>query len=354
MAQIIEDQASLEAFLAARRNGSGVAIDTEADSLHRYRESLCLIQFAHGADCVVIDPLVIDDLSMLSDFLGSHDTWMHGADYDMTMLQREFSMVPPVVWDTQIGARLLGMRKFGLADLVNHYFDVQLSKSSQKADWGRRPLSDEMIEYALNDVRYLLPMGDKIIEELKDRGRYEWFVESCQAARTRVLERDDTREEAWRVRGAGKLDPRGLAFLRGLWQWRDKEARSWDRPTFMVATNRDLLNWSIKLASNGKVDLPKHYRADRTKRFKAAVDELRALPREQWPERPRGRRRKKNSAFDRRLDELISARDSQAGTLDIDGSLIAARSVLEQLAAEEAEPGELLLNWQIQCLGIGA
>jgi ribonuclease D len=354
VAEIIEDQASLEAFLSSRQNGSGVAIDTEADSLHRYRESLCLIQFAHGEDCVVIDPLAIEDLTSLSDFLGTHDTWMHGADYDMTMLQREFSMVPPVVWDTQIGVRLLGMRKFGLADLVSHYFDVKLSKSSQKADWGRRPLSDEMIKYALNDVRYLLPMGDRIVSELKRLERYDWFVESCQAARTRVIERDDSREEPWRVRGAGKLDRLGLAFLKGLWRWRDKEAKSWDRPTFMVATNRDLLAWSTKLASGGKVDLPRHYRADRVKRFRGTVDEVRGLPQEEWPERPRGRRRKKNSAFDRRLDGLTSARDSKAASLDIDGSLIAPRSVLEQLAAEEAGPDEVLLNWQIQCLGLDA
>ena len=66
-----------------------------------------------------------------------------------------------------------------------------LSKSSQKADWGRRPLSEKMLEYALNDVRYLLPMGEMIVAELRERGRYDWFVEGCEAARTRVIERDD-------------------------------------------------------------------------------------------------------------------------------------------------------------------
>lgn len=352
--QIIEDQGSLESFLSTRQNGSGVAIDTEADSLHRYRESLCLIQFAHGEDCVVIDPLAIDDLTVLGEFLGTHESWMHGADYDMTMLQREFGMVPPVVWDTQIGARLLGIRKFGLADLVDHYFGVRLSKSSQKADWGRRPLSAKMLEYALNDVRYLLPMGEKIIAALQACGRYDWFVESCQAARTRVIERDDARDEPWRVRGAGKLDRFGLAYLRDLWQWRDGEAKSWDRPTFMVATNRDLLEWSSRLAAGNKVELPRHYRPDRSRRFRTTVEKVGELPKEEWPERPRGHRRKKNAAFDQRLDSLLSARDSSAASLDIESSLIAPRSALEQLAAEEFAPSELLLNWQIHCLGIEA
>ena len=112
------------------------AIDTEADSLHRYRESLCLIQFAAGEDCLLIDPLAIDDLSSLGDFLGRAVVWMHGADYDMTMLKRQFGALPTTVYDTQIGARLLGGRRFGLADLVLHYFGVELSKTSQKADWG--------------------------------------------------------------------------------------------------------------------------------------------------------------------------------------------------------------------------
>lgn len=347
---MIDSAQALADLLQASKDGDVCAIDTEADSLHRYRESLCLVQFAHGSECVVIDPLAIEDLSPLGRFLASHETWMHGADYDMTMLQREFDLVPPMVWDTQIGARLLGMRKFGLADLVENYFGVRLSKSSQKADWGRRPLSDKMLEYALNDVRYLLPMGEKIVAQLRDCGRYDWFVESCEAARTRVIERDDLRDEPWRVRGAGKLDRQGLAYLRGLWQWRDAEARQWDRPTFMVATNRDLVEWSTKLASGGKVALPHHYRPERAKRFKVALEQVRGLTRDKWPEKPRGLRRRKNSAFDQRFDALAATRDACARKLDIEGSLIAPRSVLEQLAADEAEPTDLLLGWQVRCL----
>jgi len=352
VSRIIDDQAALAGFLSGGTNGTPVAIDTEADSLHRYRESLCLVQFAHGKECVLIDPLAIDDLGPLVECLGKCETWMHGADYDMTMLQRAFGVLPPMVWDTQIGARLLGHRKFGLGDLVEHFFGVKLSKSSQKADWGRRPLSEEMIEYALNDVRYLLPMGERIVADLKERGRYEWFVESCRAARDRVLERDDSREEAWRIKGAGKLDRRGLAFLKELWHWRDEEARSWDRPSFMVANNRDLIQWSTELSAGRKVELPKHFRSGRIRRFMAAVKRARALPPEQLPERPQGKRRRRNAAFEQRLDALIAARETAAASLDIESSLIAPRSILEQLAAEEAQPADLLLDWQLHCLDL--
>ena len=134
------------------------AVDTEADSLHRYSESLCLVQFSDGKQHVLIDPLAIEDMSPLRDYLEQSTCWMHGADYDMHMLKTNLGVIPPTVFDTQIGARLLGVRKFGYGDLVAHYMDVQLEKTSQKADWAKRPLTPVMEEYALNDVD--LPVAD--------------------------------------------------------------------------------------------------------------------------------------------------------------------------------------------------
>jgi ribonuclease D len=330
------------------------AIDTEADSLHRYRESLCLIQFADRNQCVLIDPLAIDDLSALGDYLSCATVWMHGADYDMTMFKRQFGTLPAVVFDTQIGARLLGVRRFGLGDLVSLYFGVDLSKSSQKADWGKRPLSPKMIEYALNDVHYLLEMGDKIVGQLAEKGRLEWFEESCFAARQRVLERDDSREDLWRIQGSGKLDSRGLAYLRALWIWRDGEAKAWDRPSFMVAPNRQLLEWSIDLAAKKKVAFPNHYRPDRLKRLRTVLSEVESLQESEWPLRQRAERRKRDRDFESLVDGFLAAREKAANELDIEGSLIAPRAVLESLAAGLVEPSEVLLGWQRRCLGIDA
>jgi len=352
---IVADEVALHELVNAVESNSGqlvCAVDTEADSLHRYRESLCLIQFAAGDHCVLVDPLAIKDLSLLSSLLNRSIVWMHGADYDMTMLRRQFGNIPEVVYDTQIGARLLGARKFGLADLVSHYFGIELSKSSQKADWGKRPLSDKMIEYALNDVRYLLPMGELIVDDLKRRGRFGWFEESCIAARKKVLERDDSRDEAWRIQGSGRLDRRGLALLRAIWHWRDAEAEAWDRPSFMVATNRLLMEWSVRLADGGQLDLPPYFRPDRVRRLREALAALDALPESEYPERPKGIRRRRDSGFDRRLDELLKIRGEVSNELDIDGSLIAARAVLECIAAEESSPEALLLEWQRGCLGL--
>lgn len=330
------------------------AIDTEADSLHRYRESLCLVQFAIRGESVLIDPLAIEDLSPLGEYLSNATVWMHGADYDMTMFKRQFGDLPAVVYDTQIGARLLGARRFGLGDLVNQYFGIELSKSSQKADWGKRPLSPKMIEYALNDVDYLLEMGDMIVAGLKESGRYDWFEESCVAARRKVLERDDAKEENWRIQGSGKLDRRGLACLRALWHWRDAEAKAWDRPSFMVVTNSQILEWSHDLVAGKSITLPHHFRPDRVKRFRATMAAIEALPEAEWPERPTAKRRKRDRDFERKLDALLKSRDQAAEQLGIEGSLIAPRAVLESIASKEADPAEVLLKWQCERLGLGS
>lgn len=340
--------------LFGRHDGEQVcAVDTEADSLHRFRESLCLIQFAAGDESVLIDPLALEDLAPVGHYLSSRTVWMHGADYDMTMLRREFGTIPPVVYDTQIGARLLGLRKFGLANLVEHFFDVKLSKSSQKADWGKRPLSSKMVDYALNDVRYLLPMAGMIVNQLREKGRYDWFVESCEVARTKVAERDDSKGEPWRIQGSGRLDRKGLHFLRALWLWRNAEAEAWDRPSFMVATNRQLLDWSSELVAGKRVSFPGHYRSDRRRRCVEAIEQARQAPESAFPERIRGKRRRRDKDFDRRVAEMIGVRDRRAGELDIDPSLIASRAVIEGLAAGEDEAREQVMNWQAECLGIG-
>jgi ribonuclease D len=350
---LIDQSESLAAYLSAdqfQTDNPVCAIDTEADSLHRYRESLCLIQFAAGDDCLLMDPLSIKDLSSLGSFLNRAVVWMHGADYDMTMLRRQFGSLPVKVYDTQIGARLLGARQFGLANLVNQYFAVELSKSSQKADWGKRPLTPKMVEYALNDVRYLLPMAAKIVEDLRARGRYDWFEESCRSARKKVLERDESREDAWRIQGSGKFDPFSLACLRALWHWRDKEAEAWDRPSFMVATNRQLIEWSSEMARKQAVSLPRHFRTERIKRFRQLRETLEAMPESEWPDRAKVLRRKRDRDFEHKVEALIKRRDQAAETLGIEGSLIASRAVLEGVAADEMDPSEVLLKWQLEVL----
>ena len=193
-------------------------------------------------------------------------------------------------------------------------------------------------------------MGNKIVADLKSKGRYEWFTESCEAARDKVSARDDSRDDQWRISGSGKLELYGLACLRALWHWRDKEAETWDRPSFMVATNRDLLEWCALMADGKNIDLPRHFRSDRIKRFKEALAELKALPKTEWPTRIVTKRRKRDREFDQRVDAMIARRNQLASELDIDGSLIASRSLIESLAANEVQPADVLMKWQLALL----
>ncbi|MGB0992182.1 MAG: ribonuclease D [Akkermansiaceae bacterium] len=347
---MIDSKEVLDEFLKGK--GQVCAVDTEADSLHRYSESLCLLQFSDGEDHVLIDPLAIDDLSSLSSYLEGATCWMHGADYDMHMLRNHLNVVPPVVYDTQIGARLLGVRKFGYGDLVSLYMDVTLEKGSQKADWAKRPLTPVMEEYALNDVVYLLPMAEKIVAKLKECGRYDWFEESCQAARDKSFEKRPVKTDRWRIKGSGKMDPKELNYLKALWEWRDAEAENWDRPPFMVTGNKQIIEWSYSLAEGKKVSLPRHFRSKRVSSFNDAVKVARQASENEWPQKIRGVRRKKDKGFDAKLDALIAKRNKVAEELDIDSSLIAPRAVLEALAGNHEGAEEQMLNWQRNLLGI--
>lgn len=343
---MIETTSDLSQYLD-NLSGDFRAMDTEADSLHRYFEKISLLQFTDGENHSLIDPLAIDDLGPLIEFLKDAQLWMHGADYDIMIMRRDLGVVPPIIWDTQIAARLLGVRKFGYANLVEYYLGVELSKSSQKADWSKRPLTEKMKEYALNDVAYLKPMVDILLKDLNEKGRYEWFVESCEWARTKVLERPVEKEDPWRISGSGRLHPKGLAFLKALWLWRDGEAREWDRPTFMVCGNKQLISWVNDILAKKTPQLPKHFRTKRRQGFFKAIDEVLEMSESDYPQRPkRGEKRVKDEAFEARVDELIKHRDAAAEELDIDSSLIASRSVIESLAAGDGQPEELLMQWQ--------
>ncbi|MDG2125835.1 MAG: ribonuclease D, partial [Verrucomicrobiales bacterium] len=155
------------------------AIDTEADSLHSFREKLCLIQFESAGRIALIDPLANIDLEPLAEYLRGAEVWVHGGDFDMLMLKRAFGEVPEKYFDTQIAARLLGYERFGLAAMIEDVFSVALSKSSQRADWGKRPLSDKMLDYAANDVRYVRSLASDLTGRLDEHGRGDWFTESC-------------------------------------------------------------------------------------------------------------------------------------------------------------------------------
>ncbi len=322
-------------------------LDLEADSLHRHKERLCLIQYADVEGVEIIDPLCIEDMRLFTQWMSETEVWMHGADYDMNLFQNAYGVLPVMILDTQVAARLLGYRQFGLAGLVEKLFDVVLSKKNQKADWGKRPIPESMEEYAKADVAYILPMADIFIKELKEKGRYEWFIETCQNNMDKARKRFNNPEgDPWRIKGSGRLSQRGLAALRALWTWRDKEAASWDRPAFMVCSNDELLQWSNALQQFRSVTPRKSFHAQRTARFNKAVEQFQAIDEEDYPSRAPRKVRVQDDLFEEKLDALIARREAAAEELGIEGSFIASRNQLEQVVIDPEEGWAQMMSWQ--------
>jgi len=358
----IDTPEALDAFITRVRDEDGtgwLAVDTEADSMHSYETKLCLIQFASRKRLAVIDPLAIphealDPLLRLLD--DTEVVWMHGADYDMAMFRKTFGRIPSTVWDTQTAARLTGVKKFGLANLIEGEFGIKLSKQSQKADWGKRPLPQKMLSYAFNDVRYILTMAERYVDRLKAHDRFDWFVESCAAAREDVTKRvEKPADELWRINGWGKLDPRGLAYLRALWHWRDDECRRLDRPAFKLLSNQELLSMSQRAQAGKTISPPRYLRPNVARRLLETVEQAHEVPQSDWPRKFRNNGGTRLQVEEDEYDRLRKVRNHQAEQLDIDPTLIAPRSVLEKLAAtnvDESEKNNLLLNWQRQLMDL--
>ena len=239
----VRERAAMERLIQRIDTAERVALDTEADSLHNYFEKVCLVQLSFGGEHYLIDPLAGLDLNGLSEALADKPLILHGGDYDLRMLRASIGFRPRrEVFDTMIAAQLLGLEQIGLAALTERFFAITIGKVGQKSDWSRRPLSENQLRYAVNDTRFLERLADRMHGELSARGRVDWHRESC-GAMVESSGRDHARdpENAWRIKGAGRLTRRQLAYLRELWRWRDQHARSANLPAFRVLGNQEIL-----------------------------------------------------------------------------------------------------------------
>ena len=268
---VIQTEAALADLAARIADAERIGVDTEADSMHCYREKVCLVQVGLPGVDELVDPLAGVDLAPLIEALAATEMVMHGADFDLRMLYRLGLGEPRAVFDTMIAARLTGAAKYGYAALVAEHFGVVLPKGLQTANWARRPLAPKLAEYARNDTRYLLPLVERLERRLDELGRRAWLDQSCArvvAAARIVRERDP--ETEWRVKGSHGLGPRAGAVLRALWHWREDEARTADRPPFHVMSNADLVDAAQPL-DRGERASPRGLRGTRQARFSRAA-----------------------------------------------------------------------------------
>ena len=356
---VIASEQELAGLIPQIQAADRVALDTEADSLHSYREKLCLIQISapstdatRGEDDFIVDPLSNLDLEPLRCALESKEIVLHAADYDLRMLRRGLNFTASKIFDTVIAARLLGIREFSLGALVKRFFDIELHKHSQKANWALRPLPARMLKYAMDDVHYLLPLAAKLEEELERVHRLGWFRQSCERAiELAAAQRERIQDEVWRIGGAGALEPQTGAVLRALWQWREAEAEMADRPPFHILQNRELLNAAESFTS-GHVPEYKHFSARRRQTFRAAAKIALQSPQSEWPVMRRRSGSRPTAEMRRRADQLLEQRDKAAVQLGLERSLVASRGALEAIASDPTRATALLVPWQRELIGI--
>src|SRR5437870_11623746 len=349
---LIASAAQLHELVSRIESVDRVAVGAEADSLHCYRDRLCLLQVSLPGRDYVVDPLANVDLAPLRTALERKEIVLHGADFDLRLLRRGLTFTAQRIFDTVIGARLLGIREFSLAALVRRYFDAELGKGSQKANWARRPLSARMLEYAMNDTHYLLPLVERLESQLKQFHRIDWLQQSYQrAVEQAAVERARDKDELSRIRGSGLLRGRAAAVLRALWQWREKEAEAADRPPFHILQNHELLNAAVSFASEKLADY-RHFSSRRRQAFREAAQNALQLSEEEWPVSLRRFGTRPSAGMMARTEELRRQRDRGARELDLEPSFIASRSTLEAIAADQTRASTLLVTWQRELVGI--
>ncbi len=338
---LIADADSLERLVEdlSAHPDDDVALDTEADSFHHYFEKVCLLQLARAGTAWLVDPLAGLDLAPLFGLLSRRRLLLHGADYDLRLLSRGYGFHPREIFDTMLAAQLLGQKEIGLAALLLGRLGVTLDKSSQRADWSRRPLTTILVTYAAADVLHLHALVALLEADLSARGRLDWHAEEC----TRLLAQDlapapEDPETDWRIKGSNALSAKERAFLRELWSAREERARALDLPPFRVLHNETLLSLSRKAAS-GEQDLaalfPRPVPSGFAGRIRVALETARALPPTAWPPARRGEIVRTEPELEKAVYALKARRDAVAARLGLDPGVLASRAALVDVARAE-------------------
>lgn len=343
--EIITDAVRLADVAARIGREKEVAVDLEMDSLHHYQEKVCLIQISTRTESWLIDPLALNDLSPLAAPFGNPGivTVMHGADYDIRSLHRDFGIEVSNLFDTMIASRLLGITEFGLAALLKARFGIELNKKYQKADWSKRPLSSEMCAYAAADTSDLLRLYDQLRAELVEKERLSWLEEECRlVCQARVTEKEGPLFLS--CKGAGKLKGRSLAILEALLQLRDRQARELDRPAFKVISAETLLEIAeIRPRFPNDLNSVKGMTPGQIQRYGdrivAAVAAALALRDEELPRFPRQQREEPMDGTKERLKCLKSWRQEKSHKLGLEPGVLAPNWLLEGIS--DANPADV-------------
>ncbi len=358
--KMIDSRHELENFVRIIETEKVVGVDLEADSMYHFKEKVCLIQMAAPNINVLIDPLAIKDLSLLKPIFEKSDICkiFHGADYDVRSLYRDFCITIDNLFDTELASRFLGFPESGLEAVLKKKFDVTLDKKFQRKDWSRRPLPPDMIAYAAEDARYLLPLAESLKAELDEKNRLEWVYEECELL-SKVRPNSVNNQPLYlNFKGAGKLDSRSLAVLEALLGFRREIARIKDKPLFKIFGNRSLFELAGKKPLNLKqLEKTGALSARQIRMYGrgllTVMQDAMSLSEDELPVYPRKKKARRVSlAVTGRIKALRIWRDKQVQKLAIDPALICSKALISAIAVQrplklsELASIKEMKNWQ--------
>lgn len=344
------------------------SLDCEAAGFHRYSDRLCLVQLSTPLETYVLDPLAFDPAPYLKPFLEHprRRVVMHGAAYDLRLLSRDLGITVAGLADTQVAASLLGAPATGLQALLGEHLGIRVSKKFQRADWARRPLTREMIDYAAGDTRHLHRLIAVLERELDRKGRLHWAEEEYRwlGASAAAPEDDRPADPVTRFKQARKMDDRSVTALREVIAWRDRIARMKDRAPFRVVGDAALAEVvAARPASVGALAGLKGFppRLARTSGMSlldalVRVDRLPAAELVPYPAPTRRGTRptpEEEAAFER----LKEVRNSAAGRLELERGRMMANHLLREVVSARPRTREALAaipdirKWQVETIG---
>lgn len=361
----IDSQREFDAFLKRVGAEPLLAVDTEAASFHRFVDRIYLIQLSTRRETAIIDPLAVPDVAALGASLADPavEVVFHDADYDLRILDRDYGLRARRLFDTRVAAQLLGEKSVGLAALLEKHLDVKLDKKHQRADWSRRPLPAEMLDYAAQDTRHLPKLRDILREALERAGRLRWAEEEfARLEGIRWTPVETNGDSYLRVKGARLLSRRGLALLRELVHWRDDVARELDRASFRVVGNEALLAVAGRAPATREelkaiAGVPSRLVDQRGDAFLGAIARGNAVPEKDLPRFPRGERRSSDPSFEARVERLKAARNAAAEQLGLDQGVLCPKGTMEAVARAMPRTLEKMAEipevrqWQVEILG---
>jgi len=338
------------------------ALDTESNSLYAYYYQVCLIQISTDSADYLLDPLVLKDLDALRDLVAEPEieVTMHAAENDLLLLHHDFDFLFGQVFDTLWAARILGWNKPGLAPILKEHFGVLSNKKMQRADWGKRPLTEEQLQYARLDTHYLLLLRDQLEMDLRANGRWEEAKEVFGSL-TDIRWEEKEPPTMWRISGVRDLTPQQQAVFLALFDWREKRAQKRDIPPFKVLRNETLLALAQEQPTTANAlrqtpfvprRLPNHI----ARQLLNAIRQGQNDPAPNRPSRTNNNRRPTN-AEQARFERLRAWRIQVARQRGVDPDVVLTNQVLMALARahpdniDDLKATELLGPWKLDAYG---